>query len=151
MFVLLSHIVFVKERFIFALVCNIVYAVQLFIARAMVVSWMYSSRHHYQALASDRAMMLDEYMCKPPSLRPNLHQHDVVDFPVHAAYRACECLARPRWLTTPRPAHLSAPTADSVMINFSFTVMIINSAVDNFWPNISGEIHPVYFYYILLS
>ena len=31
---------------------------------------MYSSRQHYQALASDRAMMLDEYMCKLPFYDP---------------------------------------------------------------------------------
>ena len=126
--------------------CNIVYAGQLFIARAMVVSRMNSSRHYYHALASDRAMMLDRYMCKPSFLRPNLHQYDVVDSPVRAAYRACNSLARPCWLIAPRPAHLSAPAANSDVIDFSFTVVIVNSAVDNFWPNISGEIHPVYFY-----
>ena len=103
---------------------------------------MYSSRHHYHALASDHAMMLDEYMNKPSFLRPNLHQNDVVDSPV----RACDCLVRSRRLTMPRPAHLFSPTADSAVIDFSFTMVIINSAVDDFWFNISSEIHPVYFY-----
>ena len=50
----------------------------------------------------------------------------------------------------PRPAHLSAPAADSAVIDFSFTVMIINSAVDNFWPDISGEINPVNFYILYI-
>ena len=35
----------------------------------MAVSWMYSSRHHYNALASDHTIKLDEYMCKPPFCR----------------------------------------------------------------------------------
>ena len=30
-YILLAHIIFIKEQFIFALVCNIVYAGQLFI------------------------------------------------------------------------------------------------------------------------
>lgn len=76
----------------------------------------------------------------------SLHQYDVIDSPVRTAYRACDCLTRPRWLITPRPAHLSAPAADSGVIDFSDTVVIINFAVDNFWPDISGEIHSVYFY-----
>ena len=54
-------------------------------------------------------------------------------------------------LTRPTaPAHLSAPAADSAVIGFSFTVMIINSAVDNFWPDISGEINPVNFYILYI-
>ena len=60
-------------------------------------------------------------------------------------------LAHPHRFTTSRPIHLFAPTADSAVTDFSFTGVIINSAVDNFWPDISGEIHPVYFYYVLLS
>ena len=40
-YILLAHIIFVKEQFTCALVCNIVYAGQLFIAKAMAVSWMY--------------------------------------------------------------------------------------------------------------
>ena len=40
-YILLAHIIFVKDQFIFALVCNIVYAGQLFTAKAMAVSWMY--------------------------------------------------------------------------------------------------------------
>ena len=35
--------------------------------------------------------------------------------------------------------------ADSVVINFSCTMVIINSTVDNPWHDISGEIHPIYF------
>ena len=38
------------------------------------------------------------------------------------------------------------PAAHSLVIDFSFTMVIINSVVDNFWPDILGEIHPVYFY-----
>ena len=57
-------------QFIFALVCNIVYAGQLFTAKAMVVSWMYNSRHHYNVLVSYHAIKIDEYMCKPPFCRP---------------------------------------------------------------------------------
>ena len=30
----------------------------------MAVSWMYSSRHHYNALASDHTIKLGEYICK---------------------------------------------------------------------------------------
>ena len=45
-----------------------------------------------------------------------------------------------------RLTHLSALTADSPIIYFHFTMVIINSAVDNYWPDVSGEIHPVYFY-----
>ena len=41
----------------------------------------------------------------------------------------------------PRLTNLSAPIADSPVIDSSVTVVIINSAADNFWPNISGEIH----------
>ena len=38
-----------------------------------------------------------------------------------------------------------AAATDSAMSDFSFTMVIINPAVDINWPNISGEIHPVYF------
>ena len=41
-------------------------------------------------------------------------------------------LARPHRPIISRLTHLSAPTADSPMINFRFTIVIINSAVDNF-------------------
>ena len=41
-----------------------------------------------------------------------------------------------------------AAAADLAMIDFSFTMVIINPAVDINWPNISGEIHLVYFYII---
>ena len=69
-YILLAHIIFVKEQFIFALVCNIVYAGQLFTTKAMAVSWMYNSRHHYNVLVSYHAIKIDEYMCKPPFCRP---------------------------------------------------------------------------------
>ena len=39
----------------------------------------------------------------------SLHQHDVVDSPIRAAYRPGDRFARPDRLTTPRPAHLSVP------------------------------------------
>ena len=41
----------------------------------------------------------------------------------------------------PWPTDLSAPAVDSPVMDFSVTVVIIKSAVDNFRPNISGEIH----------
>ena len=48
--------------------------------------------------------------------------------------------------TTLRPDHPSARLADSAVINFSITVVIINSMADNFWPNTSGDIHlKIYF------
>ena len=36
----------------------------------MAVSWMYSSRHHYNVLACDHTVKLGEYICKPPFCRP---------------------------------------------------------------------------------
>ena len=44
-------------------------------------------------------------------------------------------------LQTPWPS----AAADSAMIDFSFTTVIINSTVDNPWHDISGEPHPIYF------
>ena len=41
----------------------------------------------------------------------------------------------------PRPTHLSTPTADLAVIDFSITMVIINSAADNFRPSISRDIH----------
>ena len=41
-------------------------------------------------------------------------------------------LTCPYRFTAPRPTHLSARAADSLVIDFSFTMVIINSAVDNF-------------------
>ena len=55
-------------------------------------------------------------------------------------------LSCPHRFKTPRPTDLSTPAANSDVIDFSFTMVIINSTVDNFWPDISGEVHPVYFY-----
>ena len=43
---------------------------QLFITKAMAVSWMYSLSDHYNALASDHTIKLAEYICKPPFCRP---------------------------------------------------------------------------------
>ena len=48
-------------------------------------------------------------------------------------------LARPHRPIISRLTHLSVPTADSGVIDFSFTGVIINSAVDNFWSIISGR------------
>ena len=59
--------------------------------------------------------------------------------------RPRDWFTRPHRLTTSRPAHLSAPAAESAMIDLSFTMMIINSAVDNYWPDASGDIHPSLF------
>ena len=79
------------------------------------------------ALALVRAVLLDEYVRRLP---PPLHQHDAGDTPVRTVYNAAADSPRSHRLTTPRPVHSSAPAADS-------PVVIINSAVDNFWPNIS--------------
>ena len=72
--------------------------------------------------------MLDGYMCKST---PRYIKHDEVDSPVRAVYRTYDWLAPPNRFTTPRMAHLSAPAADSPMIDFSFIMVVINSAVDN--------------------
>ena len=69
----------------------------------------------------------------------------------HAGSQQGGQLARPHRLTTPRPTHLSAPAAGSAVIDFSFTMVIINSAVI-----ITDLTHQVKFiqyilYYILLS
>ena len=54
-----------------------------------------------------------------------------IDSPICAAYHASDLLAHPRRLTTPRPTHLSAPAADSDVIDFSFTMVIIKLLGDN--------------------
>ena len=69
--------------------------------------------------------------------------------PVHVSapvYNAKDNLLVCTVVQTLRPIHPSARMADSPVIDFSFTVVIINSAVDIFWLNISGEIHPLYFH-----
>ena len=48
----------------------------------------------------------------------------------HAGLQQGGQLARPHRLTTPRSTHLSAPVADSLVIEFNFTAVIINSATD---------------------
>ena len=71
-----------------------------------------------------------------------------VDSRVRAGLQRGGQLARPHRFTKPQPTHLSTSVADSLVIGFNFTIVIINSAADKFWLNISGEIHPVYFYII---
>ena len=74
-YILLVHIIFVKEQFIFALVCNIVCRTIIHcnnkdhgdMARATIMM-----RYH---------LVQDLHMCMPPFLRPNLYQHDVVNSP----------------------------------------------------------------------
>ena len=87
---------------------------------------------------------------KPPPVQLDLHQHDVIDSPsawFTALVIDSSICCR---LTTPRPAHLSAPAADSTVIDLSCTVVIINSAVDNFWPKY--EVKSIqYIFYILFS
>jgi len=89
----------------------------------MVVSWMYNSRHHYNALVSYHAIKLDEYMCKPPFCRPvyiNMMWLTRPSTPVYnAAADSCVCaaseaavvfvvrLSRPGLVQRTRP-HLSA-------------------------------------------
>ena len=68
------------------------------------------------------------------------------DLPVRPRGR----LSRSHWFIVSRSTHLSAPTVDPAVIDFSFTMVIIHSEVDNFWFNISGEIRPVYFYIFIL-
>ena len=55
-------------------------------------------------------------------------------------------LARPRWLTTPRPTHLSTLAAGSSVIDFSFT-MVINSAVDNYC--LTYQVKSIHYIFIL--
>ena len=57
-------------------------------------------------------------------------------------------LSHPHRFKMLRSTHLSAPTDDPPVIDFNFTVVIINSAVDNFWHDTSGDIH---LKYILLA
>ena len=56
-------------------------------------------------------------------------------------------LARPHRFTTPRPVHPSARMADSSMIDVSFTVVIINSAVDIFW--LTYQVKSIHYIFIL--
>ena len=60
---------------------------------------------------------------------------------VHAGLRRGEQFARPHRRTTLRPTHPFAPSGDSSMVDFSFTMVTINSMTDNFRPNISGDIY----------
>ena len=43
------------------------------------------------------------------------------------------------------PGRYNAPADDSPEIDLSFTEVVINYEVDKYRPDISGEIHPVYF------
>ena len=43
------------------------------------------------------------------------------------------------------PGRYNAPADDSPEIDLNFIEVVINSAVDNYRSDISGEIHPVYF------
>ena len=54
------------------------------------------------------------------------------------AYNAGADSPHSRRLTMSRLTHLSAFAVDSLVIGFNFTIVIINSAADNFQPNISG-------------
>ena len=105
--------------------------------------------------------MLDGYTCKSSSPLPGLHQRAgrlarphrlttprtnrpsalAAGSRVHAGLRRGEQFARPHRRTTLRPTHPFAPSGDSSMVDFSFTMVTINSMVDNFWPNISGDIY----------
>ena len=67
------------------------------------------------ALALVRTVLLDGYECKS---WPLLHQHNAIDSPVHSILNRHDRLA---------------------VMAFNFTVVIINSTVDNFWANISGR------------
>ena len=60
---------------------------------------------------------------------------------VHAGLQRGEQFARPHRLITLRVTHPFAPTGDSSVVDFSFTVVTINSTADNFRPNISGDIY----------
>ena len=83
---------------------------------------------------------------KSSPLRPGLHRlagiaFDCCSMDVHKAAASVDPVyinspvrsrgrfTRSHRLTTPRPTHLSAPAADSAMIDFSFTMVIVNSAV----------------------
>ena len=75
-----------------------------------------------------------------PDYFDSLGPHPRLTRPSVPVYNTGEDFPRPHRLTTPRPIHLSTRRADSPMIDFSFTMVIIDSTVDIFWPNISGII-----------
>ena len=108
------------------------------------------ARLHGQGLA---VRFTSTYRLTRPSAPP---YNTTDDSPVRHGHR----FMRPRRLTTWRttcsaapaynagPTHLSAPTVNSAVINFSITVVTINSTADNFRPSTSGDIH---LKYILLA
>ena len=64
---------------------------------------------------------------------------------VRASLQHGGCHAHLHRLIMSRLTHLPAAAADSDMIDLNFTMVIINSVVDNYWHDISGETHPIYF------
>ena len=102
--------------------------------KCIVIPRTWSACQHSFAVAFFRAMLLDGYTCKspPPAVR-------------FTSVHACGRLIVRAGLQTSQPTHPSAPVyhaaAGSPVINFSFTAVIINSAMDNYWPDASGDIH----------
>ena len=121
-----------------------------FVRRTIVVYTM-GTEHVLATLRSVfvRASLPSKWTHKPPPLRPELLQLTGTIPVIYSSVRAA--LQRHGWLARPPswPIHVSTlvynAVADSVVINFSFTMVIINSTVDNPWHDISGEIHPIYF------
>ena len=78
----------------------------------------------------------------PWTIRPPAHAAGSC---VRASLQHGGCLAHLHRLIMSRLTHLPAAADDSDMIDLNFTMVIINSAVDNYWHDISGETHPIYF------
>src|SRR4051812_26849835 len=88
---------------------------------------------------------------KLPSVRPGLHQlagtAPVIDSRVRTGLQHGGQPARPHRFTTPRPIHPFAHMDDSSVIDFSFTGVIINSAVGIFW--LTYQVKTIHYIFIL--
>ena len=127
----LTYIVFVKR--------TITWVLHIFICRTIirhnigVTPCIWSAHWRHYILAFDHSALLNgraQTACGPVYIntRPVLHLRRFItpagDSPSALVYNA---------------------VANSAVIKFSFTMVIINSTVDNPWHDTSGEIHPIYF------
>ena len=132
-----------KNKFIFALVCNIVYAGQLFMTKSDIIPqrWRHTNIfwHRWSSLLNGLPHRLTTcgHLLRPrrltmpwPSLATAPVYNALAVLYDHTGLQQGGQLARPHRLTTPRPTHLSAPVADSPVVEFNFTAVIINSATD---------------------
>ena len=99
-----------KNKFIFALVCNIVYAGQLFMTKSDIIPrrWRHANIfwHRWSSLLNG----LPHRLTTPwPSLATAPAYNAVAVSRDHAGLQQGGQLARPHRLTTPRPVHLSVP------------------------------------------